>query len=504
MAGRKPRKKYKEQGLVVRRSNRFIQSKDNLRTLNQRKVIAYALATATLDSTGNPTSSFPVGDLTKYKGLDAKNISRTFKEMEKNPDINRTIVIPAKDGGFELIGMIDSLKYSPSKGEVTVRFTQAIGEHIFDIAEGYTTNTISNLFLFRHTSSYRIYELLSIKEYALNEYETAYVTYDLCELKRMLGLVHKKHDYQEEKLRKELKREPTAREFFEAYPDAEPYPVWADFRRHILDNAKKEFQMLADSGEQIFTFDYSTVKVNKGKVYKVKFTITPPKVKKTYDNNDSSKDIIVNDENGEDISIVSSTSKSVERADPVIAEEIKDIFVNGEPLTDRNIYDIALAADGDIMKVKKAYALLRQQENVNNTIGWIISAIRDGYDEGFPSDRHFDYEGAKRSKEMYEQYQQSIKAREPNSTLITPKNLYEYLNGLRVGNELDEDTLDLIQMYICVVDPTFSEEVIYAKECISMILEVIYDKALTSSKLEKYLKEHNNNVIDAINDLENL
>ena len=108
--------------------------------------------------------------------------------METDPTINKTIIIPKAHGGFELIGMIDSLEYNPDEGKVKVRFTQAFGKHINDIPEAYTKNSLVRLFMFKKVSSYRIYELLSTKEYLLKTNSKVYVNFDLQELKRMIGL----------------------------------------------------------------------------------------------------------------------------------------------------------------------------------------------------------------------------------------------------------------------------------------------------------------------------
>lgn len=501
--GKSAKGEYKDKELSLNRSNRLIQGKDNLRTVNQRKVLAYALAISRLDETGNPVAEFPVGDLTEYKGMDKKNISRTFRQMQENPDINRTIVIPAKDkrGGFELIGMIDSLKYDPDKGRVKVRFTQAIGSHIFDISEGYTRNAISKLFLFRHTSSYRIYELLSIREYALRDHENVYITYDLCELKQILGLVQEKHGHLEKRLRNRLKRQPSARELFEEYPECEPYPSWTDFRRYVLEDARKEFHMLSDAGEEIFTFDYEPIKRAKGKVVAVKFTIIPPALQRSHEFSDA--DTITAATQDGTVEVVGYSGAPQERADPVIMDKIREIFINGEPLTDKNIYDIQKAAGGNLERIKKAYILMRQQDGIRNTVGWIIKAIQEDYDEGFPSDKRFDYEGAKRAKDLYEKYvagktESGDGTQKPvnSSTICTPQTLYEMLEKMRMDGLLNRRSLGSFREHICVAEE--GQEIIYAKECLSLVWKYVYEKDIANSELLRILNKNGFNVIQSI------
>lgn len=495
--GKKEERGEYEEELVLKRSNRLIKAKDNLGTLNQRKVIAYAIATAIVDDTGNPTSEFRVGELTQFEGMDKKNISRTFRQMENDPSINKTIIIPKKNGGFEMIGMIDSLEYNPVEGKVKVRFTQAFGKHINDIPEAYTKNSLVRLFLFKKISSYRIYELLSTKEYLLKENPKVYITFDLQELKRMIGLSKDGlEEYYEETLTKKLKRPPTAAELYEAYPEVEPYSTYKDFRRNVLEVAQKEFIKLADEGEEMFTFDFEPIKGARGKVYQIKFTIYPPAL--SYERTGGTDEYVITGDGKDQVEVLGRPRKHTGIVDPVVTEAVREIFTHGEPLTDQNIHDLYSEAGGDIERIRKAYALMRTQEGIGNTIGWMRKAIRDNYESSFPSDRHFDYEGKIRADRIWEDYQ---KKRENTVQMVNPQVLYEELERMDKTGELDRDGLDKVMgRYMCITEKS-GNSIIYAKECLTIVSESVYQKNVTTTDKLRLLESAGYDVIACLGKL---
>ena len=249
----------------------------------------------------------------------------------------------------------------------------------------------------------------------------------------------------------------------------------------MLEVAQKEFQKLAEEGEEIFTFDFEPIKGARGKVYQIKFIIYPPLISLDYSTG----------EGEEEVCVEGPPVYEQQTVNPVITETISKIFCNGEPLTDKNIYDLYNAAGGNIEKIRKAYALLRTQEDVKNTIGWMITAIKEDY-ETFSSDRHFNYGGKVKADRIWEDYQNK---RTNAVQMVTPQVLYEELES----TELNRDRLeDITKRYMCISEKG-GTAIIYAKECLTLVCENIYKKNINTADKLRLLQSNGYDVIACLN-----
>ena len=344
----KSKKEYDDfSNLQVTRSNRLIESR-NINGLIQNKILTYAMARAVITDTMNPVAEFNVSELRQY-GLNTKNLAATVRKMDAM-GINKSYMIPDEEGdGFTYFNMIDTFRYD-GKGHISVKFTQGMAEHILQIKSPFTTNRIKVLFLFRHNSSYRIYELLSTKEYLFKKksVDKIIIKYNLAELKMQLGLIFLPAD-KNEILRTKLKRKPTADEIVEAYPELEVHRRWDNFKRKVLEIAREEINELAEKSD-IFTFDYEPIRKGiGGKVNEIRFFMYP---NKKYN----------------------------------VLTEVR-AFMKDELITDEDIRSLLKASDNDINKIHKVYKLAKKQRTLHNLVGWMLSALKNNYEEFYSDNR---------------------------------------------------------------------------------------------------------------------
>ncbi|MBQ7680525.1 MAG: RepB family plasmid replication initiator protein, partial [Butyrivibrio sp.] len=125
-----------------------------------------------------------------------------------------------------------------------------------------------------------------------------------------------------------------------------------NFKKFALDKAKKELNETTS-----IWFDYEPVKAGRGgKVVTVRFMIdVNPRMKR---------------EHVEEVLTQEEQFDRLEQAQSLIEEKLR--------LSD--IRAILEAADYDLSRVETAYLLSRKAAGIENLTGWLIAAIRDGYE----------------------------------------------------------------------------------------------------------------------------
>ena len=126
-----------------------------------------------------------------------------------------------------------------------------------------------------------------------------------------------------------------------------------DFRKHVLDVAKKEINSIAP-----IHMEYETIRAGRGgRVQSIRFILTR---KQTEDKED---------------------------AKPLSKEELlnrKLVFADAASLLSeldvKAVQSICKAADYNFDKIEKAYNIAQKTKGIKNLAGWMIQAIRDGYE----------------------------------------------------------------------------------------------------------------------------
>lgn len=255
-------------------------------------------------------------------------------------------------------------------GRMTLEFNPDT-EHLFlNLKDNYSKLRLDIAFKFQTNGGFQLYKLLISMVYnlpdidtSLNQEEMPVFTkeFSLGELRLQLGYV----DLNQPDIQKESKK---------AYPDADKlsdlekkpkYKRWNDFYKRVLEPGIAEINEISDiyikSIEKECSshgrVDGAVIRVQRNRKYYLEHGKKANKI------NDS-------DMNRAERSI------SEDCLDELI-DEIRHIIK--EDLSTKDIKAIAKAADYNMDKVKNAYEMAEKSGNIDNLVGWMISAINRGF-----------------------------------------------------------------------------------------------------------------------------
>ena len=251
---------------------------------------------------------------------------------------------PAK-GQFDYISVVIRANYE--NGVFSLYLNPFLREHIEDLTANFTILDLPTMLSFKSDASFRLYELLKSKAYyprGMMGDGHHYISFGLAELKLELGIVNPEN----EKVKKILRgtKTPNYEKAVEVAPERS-YDTWKDFRKWILQKATDEINDLTD-----MHVTYTPVGGGRGgKIYQVDFDVTYKK-----------------------------------KEEPVLSEDERDSFIDflADIIPCRlKLKEYKLIADTsgyDREKVERAVDALESCEEVDNVVGFLISAIRDGYE----------------------------------------------------------------------------------------------------------------------------
>lgn len=304
-----------------------------------------------------------------YDKLDDAAKSMTGRTIGTSNKKNRT---------FDYISVVT--RATSKDGIFRIIFNPALKENIIDIKDKFTVLKLSTMLSFKSSYSLRLYELLkdelqeikwqrdrediltakknTYRQENLFKYETSI---GLAELKLEMGVVNAELD----KVKRVLQGKNPDYEKAVASSPEQIFKSWSDFRRRVLEKATEEINEKTD-----LHVEFEADKAGRGgKVVGVTFIITDSKShKKPLPKVD---DVLV-DNLGESI---------IEADEEIDIDDLIDKvrLIITENLKTKEIKAILSAADNDISKIKDAYELACKQSEIDNLVGWMISAIKNNY-----------------------------------------------------------------------------------------------------------------------------
>ncbi len=330
--------------------------------------LVYEIAVADLKRKMNISKSY--GSF--YDKLDDAAKSMTGRTIGTSNKKNRT---------FDYISVVT--RATSKDGIFRIIFNPALKENIIDIKDKFTVLKLSTMLSFKSSYSLRLYELLkdelqeikwqqdreaislgkknSYRQENLFKYETSI---GLAELKLEMGVVNAELD----KVKRVLQGKNPDYEKAVASSPEQIFKSWSDFRRRVLEKATDEINEKTD-----LHVEFEADKAGRGgKVVGVTFIITDSKSHKNSINPSNTTSDVLMDDLG-DLDIV-----EVEELD--IDDLIDKVrLIISENLKTKEIKSILQAADNDISKIKDAYELACKQSEIDNLVGWMIAAIKNGY-----------------------------------------------------------------------------------------------------------------------------
>ena len=393
---KKDKGKQNGQRDMVSRSNVLIESKSST-SLFERKLLNIAIAKASIVD-GELIASVSTKDIKNYLHISGNSIYTRLKEASKETLGHVVSIEDEGNENFIMFNVVNKCEYRD--GVFTTRFTKEMKPHIYNLKKDYTRMSLDVLCSFKSLFTTRIYEILRTQYYRFEKEQTEELivpkppkkAYSLSELKFTLNVV----DVNASKTVKRLVEQGRFEEALEEIKDAS-FEDWRNFRRKVLEVAKKE---LEESEYSEICFDYEPVKVGKGgKVTGVIF-----KVRKN-PNCTHHSDLwrIRGEEMPEIISDV------LEAKRPEIQEgmilEVADIFGN-EPVTSQNIKTIIIASEYDVDAIKKAFEMAKEQKFIGNLVGWMRSCLEEKWyeNENLPKFKGRTIEESQMTLDLYQEY----------------------------------------------------------------------------------------------------
>ena len=350
---------------VFSKSNYLIQARYNY-TLLCNQLLAISLLKAKKD--GNSYSAkFSVMEV---RNLLKKNYKDFYSHIKSSADkmTETKICIEDPDRGiFEYHQLIPTFRYD--NGECEVFFNPQLNGIVGNLTSNFVVLNIKTLAELDSVNSFRLYETLKSKSYYPKNYKGEkngkyIIEYSLAELRVMLNAI----DINRKEIAELLKNKENidydnilkyATKLYEEekdkdIPTKDKYkaPKWKefkDFRKQCLEPAIEEINEKTE-----LSVGYETIKINKS-VKDIIFYVTD----KSYETKSVEAEVKMFD-----------TDELIDQVIDIIDEKISI----------KDIKRLLTESDNDVEKIKKAYTISKTQ-NVDNLVAFLISAIRNGYEE---------------------------------------------------------------------------------------------------------------------------
>ncbi len=371
-------------GRQYSKSNSLINAKGTTSLLAQ-KIFSVGIQQAQLDDrTGQLVTTLHGGDLRKIFGNKGGSFYEHIKDLVEPEKEKASLldwrIIYTNDTTKELeaLNVVTDCKFKD--GILEMRYNNRITDQLYQLKENYTMFSLEETIPLKSIYSYRIYEILKAEfdkqSYIahkrgenLDNSEPYIMVMNLTDLKLRLGIIDPNEN---KEIINALKKSNIDFDYIEqlSQETAErkkgkgtsktgkaKYSVFSTFRKNTLDKAKEELDEMTS-----IRFEYEPIKSGRGgKIHSIRFKI--------YDKKKTVVDVV--------------EKKKIR----VLTQEERDEFIDSlndiimERLKIRDLRAIAEAADYDITKVEKAYRIMSSKNNVNDVTAFMISAIREGYEE---------------------------------------------------------------------------------------------------------------------------
>lgn len=420
----------KENELLFSRSNLLIDSKHNC-TLLENKLISYGLATVQVDENNIPYADINIRALKEFKGIEPTNIYKRVKKLSKTIT-KHTVLVEDKDiitgkKRFMRFNLVNYVKYVEGEATFRIKFGREILPLIKELKAPYTTSRVRTLMSFKTNYCYRLYEILSKKEYLLypkdnREQAPKYVIdrhENLNDLRMQLTLVNiddEKAGYVLEKPYNELNESEKA--LYESILQKSLYKDWSAMKQFVIDPSRK--QMNANPLCPI-AFDYKTIRTGRGgRVTGIEFII--------YRNENyifNNQKLLLTEK--DKIEVPENKNKYI--------QEVRK-FVVYENISDIDIIKMLDVANYDIDRIRAAYKLSLEQEVIYNFVGWMLEAIKGNWaDNGVAIMKS---RTEKESKDLLSLYDEYVEERD--DSYVHNENYDQYTLDLEEPKDLPEQS----------------------------------------------------------------
>lgn len=341
---------------IVTKSNSLIEARYKL-TLDEQRLILYLVSMLQPTDEDFKIYTLSVKDFLSLIDIKNQNIYSQFKVMAEHL-MSKPLVIK-KENSTLVMNWLSSAEYYSGQGKIELSFDPKLKPYLLKLKANFTSYRLKNVIMLKSFYSIRIYELL--KQYERLKERT----FTLKDLREYLSI------------------------------DSALYPMYSNFKQKVLSVAYRELKEKSD-----IYFEYQEIKHNR-KVDKLKFIIHKK----------------INE---------ADTLSETEQADgvpPISPEVQKDINTLRDiialPLTDKELFSIYKAADGDKALIEKRYSEAKTKQQLNNLVGFLVWACKEP-DKSFKKTnvkgktKYSNFEERKHDYSEIERLERELLAREIN------------------------------------------------------------------------------------------
>lgn len=275
---------------------------------------------------------------------------------------------------FVLRSMYGDVAYD--NGSLYVEFNPDVQDLFLDMKEKFTKLSLPIMFSFRKNGGFQLYKVLKSYAFSPNlpkidmslsqeELPVYRVSYDLTDLRMVLGYV----DINQDKLKEEAQKKNPNFEKMAKEEKKPQYKRWSDFNTRVIEPGIKEINQISD----IYISDIvKNTSGRGGKVSSIDFYIQHNKA--YYEAQSSENEPAVKEKKD----VIKELTEE-EKAD--FYDEILDIIE--EKIKVKDAMTLAEVANFDIDKIKTAYAIMQEyskNHTVERVVGFLISAIEKQFE----------------------------------------------------------------------------------------------------------------------------
>ena len=310
-----------DKNYLVTKSNYFIMNSSYDLSLEEQKLILTLASMVQPNDEEFKSYIFKISEFMELLGVENQTkyteIPKITKELMKK-------VFEIQEGNTLIqTAWLSGVRYEKGSGMVMLKFNPDLKPYMLQLNTVFTQYKLANILSMKSKYSPRIYEILKCNEFK----KQGYIEIELVELRKLLRA-------------------------------EDIYPLYADFKRFVIQRTQKELKKLSD-----VSFDFEEIKTGR-KVTALKFFIRSNKVK-----NKAHDEVCAT---VEDKSI-----DKEEKCSTGIINEIKAILK--DDITGLEAKSILDTAKGDINIIKQKYELSKSVAKIDNIVGWMIKAIKEDY-----------------------------------------------------------------------------------------------------------------------------
>lgn len=249
------KKRRELQSYYVVKSNELIQKTRYSMTVQQQKLILFAISKIKKGDLPNQEYELSIDEICSVCGLDLDEGGTYYKRIKEDLlKLTTRIWVQFSDRSEGTVSWLADAYIMPLSGTVTVRFHERMAPFLFELQSRYTQYHLSEVLVFKSKYSIRLYELIRsyLTQDELREGKEKEIWFSVDELKRLLS--------------------------------AENYTLWNDFNRFVLKKAVGEINQCSD----LIRVKYDTYKTCK-QVTRINFIVECPTLIQKIEAHDESR-----------------------------------------------------------------------------------------------------------------------------------------------------------------------------------------------------------------------